>query len=169
MLPPEIPKPGDVIRADFMRRLIEWIKHDVIPRGDGTTITVSGNIVQTISRPVDDVSAANYTGMFLVIKDNENKNCIKVVCGYDTKSNIAGQYIHAYIKKDVPVSESIQISESGYVFISITYGNDYEFTYTPEPAENTMQIPLAYIVFESDEIKAIHQIQHGPLYTPGVI
>lgn len=75
MLPPEIPKPGDVIRADFMRRLIEWIKSDVIPRGDGTTITVSGNIVQTISRPVDDVSggSAEYTGYFKLVLLEENE------------------------------------------------------------------------------------------------
>ena len=75
MLPPEIPKPGDVIRADFMRRLIEWIKSDVIPRGDGTTITVSGNIIQTISRPVDAVSggSAEYTGYFKLVLLEENE------------------------------------------------------------------------------------------------
>ena len=61
MLPPEIPRAGEPIRAEWMRRLIEWIKADVIPKGDGYTIQVNGNIIQLIQK---DEEHPIYNGMF---------------------------------------------------------------------------------------------------------
>ena len=71
MLPPEIPRAGEPIRAEWMRRLIEWIKADVIPKGDGYTIQVSGNIVKGISKSDEVNSVAKYTGYFKLILESQ--------------------------------------------------------------------------------------------------
>ena len=71
MLPPEIPRAGEPIRAEWMRRLIEWIKADVIPKGDGYTIQVSGNIVKGISKSDEVNSFAEYTGYFKLVLESQ--------------------------------------------------------------------------------------------------
>lgn len=71
MLPPEIPRAGEPIRAEWMRRLIEWIKADVIPKGDGYTIQVSGNIVKGISKSDEVNSVAKYTGYFKLVLESQ--------------------------------------------------------------------------------------------------
>ena len=70
MLPPEIPRAREPIRAEWMRRLIEWIKADVIPKGDGYTIQVNGNIVKAISKS-DDAVVVKYNGYFKLVLEEQ--------------------------------------------------------------------------------------------------
>lgn len=46
---PQIPNPGDPIRASWFSELMDWIEMDIMPRGDGRTTVVNGNIVSTLS------------------------------------------------------------------------------------------------------------------------
>lgn len=46
---PQIPNPGDPIRASWFGELMDWIETDIVPRGDGRTTVVNGNIVSTLS------------------------------------------------------------------------------------------------------------------------
>lgn len=98
MLPPEIPRAREPIRAEWMRRLIEWIKADVIPKGDGYTIQVSGNIVGVI--PKEDARGSAYNGMFklnLFSEEEADENgkpsekwFVEVVDGADGESDYCG-------------------------------------------------------------------------------
>ena len=97
MLPPEIPRAGEPIRAEWMRRLIEWIKADVIPKGDGYTIQVNGNIISVIPK---EEARDSYNGMFKLSLFSEEETgkdgtpsekwYVEVIDGSDDESEFCG-------------------------------------------------------------------------------
>lgn len=62
MIPPSIPRTGEAVKADWGRKLIMWIKNDVMPKGDGVTTMVKGNIVSARR-------GTAYEGPFLIIRN----------------------------------------------------------------------------------------------------
>lgn len=181
-MPFQRPASGNTIPKDYFGRVWDLLKSMQIS-GDGKYILVtktrSGTTIKFKEQPpkheaVPGGGNESYNGMFKVIADTENNGCVKVVCGYnmpnDADGKFAGIYIHAYQKKEVPVSGSIGITQSGYVYIEITYDTDYVFTYTLTAGKgDKITIPLAYITVEKSAVKSILQVQYGALYTPGVI
>jgi hypothetical protein len=118
-LKPEVPRTGEPIRAEFMRRLMEWIDQEIRPRGDGYTTEVANGTVRVISRPeLSDF----YRGMFrLSIESSEDGKEEYVMCrdGSGEKQGICGiceleRYVLRY---EVPESRIKLPPKSGVVVL----------------------------------------------------
>ena len=48
LTPPLVPRSGDPLEASWAAQLIQWIKDAVIPRSDGVTTRVDGNIITAL-------------------------------------------------------------------------------------------------------------------------
>lgn len=77
LVSPNPPRAGEPIRAQWMSDFIQWIKDAVMPRGDGKTIRVEGNIISAVlQEPEIDHPFKQW-----VVKDGNGKEQIAVSPG----------------------------------------------------------------------------------------
>lgn len=127
MYPPHSPRPGEPLEARWGAQLIQWIKDSVIPRGDGRTTRVDGNIISV--RNGGGVAEDKDKGPFAVtIEDlSENGDSPRwVVRLHNTasESGVAGMLTIG--SRRVSVNDQEWEPKTGVVILDITYDDEAE-------------------------------------------
>lgn len=111
--------------------------------------------------------SGEYTGMFAVLPDPEQKNAVKVNSGIYVR---LGEF-HPVAESD---SISIPVNSSCYILLIVSYSSrKYAFQYRLFDVSNdsiTNSKPIAYIkCSESGKIETITQLQYGVFTLEGVL
>ncbi len=109
--------------------------------------------------------SGEYTGMFAVLPDPEQKNAVKVNSGI---------YVRLGAFHPVAESDSVSVTSSGYIFLTVSYASNtgYQFAYRFASGQisSVSSKPIAYIqCSESGDIETITQLQYGVFTLEGVL